>query len=319
MTSHRPNKDDLDYRRTPALTLQCCAEHWEVVLHNSMRISVVIPAFNEELVIADILRRVIQLHVADEILVVDDGSSDRTADVAAAIEGVEVIRHPYNIGNGAAVKSGIRAANGDVIVLMDADGQHPPEELPNLLQHMGPYDMVVGARSTGSEAAMSRSIANRVFNFYSSYIVGYRVPDLTSGFRVLRAKIAKNFVYLLPNQFSYPTTLTIAFFRAGYAVKYQPFVSPARIGQSKIRPLRDGFRFLLTITRLGVLFVPLKIFLPISLFLMTTGMGYVLLELANSRRFSGFGGLIATIGVFAFLLGLLSEQIALLRLVNSER
>lgn len=277
------------------------------------------PAFNEDTVIQDILRRVIQLQIADEILVIDDGSSDRTAEAAAAIAGVTVIRHPYNIGNGAAVKSGIRVATGDIVVLMDADGQHPPEEVPNLLQYLDPYDMVVGARSVGSESAISRSIANRVFNFYSSYIVGYDVPDLTSGFRALRASVAKNFVYLLPNQFSYPTTLTIAFFRAGYAVKYQPFASPARVGRSKIRPLRDGFRFLLTITRLGVLFVPLKVFLPISLFLMTTGMGYVLLELANSRRFSGFGGLIATIGVFAFLLGLVAEQIALLRLVNSER
>ena len=284
-----------------------------------MRVSVVMPAFNEDAVIQDILKRVIQLQIADEILVVDDGSSDHTADKAAAIEGVTVVRHPYNMGNGAAVKSGIRAASGDIVVLMDADGQHPPEEIPNLLQHLDPYDMVVGERGTGSEAAVSRSIANSVFNLYSSYIVGYQVPDLTSGFRALRASVAKNFVYLLPNKFSYPTTLTIAFFRAGYAVKYQPFASPARVGRSKIRPLRDGFRFLLTITRLGVLFVPLKIFLPISLFLMTTGMGYVLLELANSRRFSGFGGLIATIGVFTFLLGLVSEQIALLRLVNSER
>jgi glycosyltransferase involved in cell wall biosynthesis len=288
-------------------------------LYKSKRVSVVMPAFNEDTVIQDVLRRVIQLQIADEILVVDDGSSDRTADAAAAVAGVTVIRHPYNIGNGAAVKSGIRVATGDIVVLMDADGQHPPEEVPNLLQHLDPYDMVVGARSAGSESALSRSIANRVFNFYSSYIVGYDVPDLTSGFRALRASVAKSFVYLLPNQFSYPTTLTIAFFRAGYAVKYQPFASPARVGRSKIRPLRDGFRFLLTITRLGVLFVPLKIFLPISLFLTTTGMGYVLLELANSRRFSGFGGLIATIGVFTFLLGLVSEQIALLRLVNSER
>ncbi len=288
-------------------------------MYKSKRVSVVMPAFNEDTVIQDVLRRVIQLQIADEILVVDDGSSDRTADAAAAVAGVTVIRHPYNIGNGAAVKSGIRVATGDIVVLMDADGQHPPEEVPNLLQHLDPYDMVVGARSAGSESALSRSIANRVFNFYSSYIVGYDVPDLTSGFRALRASVAKSFVYLLPNQFSYPTTLTIAFFRAGYAVKYQPFASPARVGRSKIRPLRDGFRFLLTITRLGVLFVPLKIFLPISLFLTTTGMGYVLLELANSRRFSGFGGLIATIGVFTFLLGLVSEQIALLRLVNSER
>jgi glycosyltransferase involved in cell wall biosynthesis len=276
------------------------------------------PAYNEEVVIGAILDRIRAVKEVDEIIVVDDGSKDNTPQVAATYEGVHVVRHPYNIGNGAAVKSGIRAATGDVIILMDSDGQHPPEEIPKLLQHLGEYDMVVGARSSESEAQQHRRIANSVFNWYASYIVGYRVPDLTSGFRAMRATIAKNFVYLLPNKFSYPTTLTIAFFRAGYAVKYQPFASPARVGTSKIRPVSDGLRFLLTITRLAVLFVPLKIFLPISLFLMLSGGGYVLSQLAV-RRFSGFGGLITTIGIFTFLLGLVSEQIALLRLVNSER
>lgn len=284
----------------------------------SQRISIVMPAYNEEAVIGAVLERVARLGIADEIVVVDDGSKDRTADVAEQCALVHVVRHPYNIGNGAAVKSGIRAATGDVIVLMDADGQHPPEEIPNLLQHIGQYDMVVGARTSESDAQTHRNIANGVFNLYASYIVGYRVPDLTSGFRALNARIAKNFVYLLPNGFSYPTTLTIALFRAGYAVKYQPFVSPARIGVSKVRPLKDGLRFLLTITRLAVLFVPLKIFLPISLALILSGGGYVLSQLAF-RRFSGFGGLIFTIGIFIFMLGLVSEQIALLRLVNSER
>lgn len=283
------------------------------------RVSIVMPAYSEEAVIGSIIERVLALQVADEILVVDDGSPDQTAAIAAGYDRVRVIRHPYNIGNGAAVKSGIRAATGDVIVLMDADGQHPPEEVPNLLKEIDRYDMVVGARGAGTKAAASRTIANNVFNWYSSYIVGYRVPDLTSGFRALKAPIAKNFVYLLPNKFSYPTTLTIAFFRAGYAVKYHPFASPERIGTSKIRPLSDGFRFLLTITRLAVLFVPLKIFLPVSIALTAVGLGYIFYILATAQRFSGFGGLIATIGVFTLLLGLVSEQIALLRLVNSER
>ncbi len=285
---------------------------------DSLRVSIVIPAYNEVAVIGSILDRVRAVTEVDEIIVVDDGSSDGTPEAVAAHTDVHLIRHPYNIGNGAAVKSGIRAATGDVIILMDADGQHPPEEIPNLLRYLGEYDMVVGARSSESEAQQHRRFANSVFNWYASYVVGYRVPDLTSGFRAMRSRIAKNFVYLLPNKFSYPTTLTIAFFRAGYAVKYQPFASPARVGTSKIRPLRDGLRFLLTITRLAVLFVPLKIFLPISIFLMASGGLYVLSQLAV-RRFSGFGGLITTIGIFIFLLGLVSEQIALLRLVNSER
>jgi len=286
---------------------------------DSQGVSVVMPAYNEEAVIGALLERVGALNQVDEIVVVDDGSQDNTPAVVAAYPKVRLVRHPYNIGNGAAIKSGIRAAKGDVILLMDSDGQHPPEEIPNLLQHIGQYDMVVGARTAASEAQGHRRLANAVFNGYASYVVGYRVPDLTSGFRAMNARIAKNFVYLLPNKFSYPTTLTIAFFRAGYAVKYQPFVSPARVGHSKIRPLSDGFRFLLTITRLAVLFVPLKIFLPVSVALILSGGGYVIWRLIAEGRFSGFGGLITTIGIFIFMLGLVSEQIALLRLVNSER
>jgi glycosyltransferase involved in cell wall biosynthesis len=289
-------------------------------LSNSARVSVVIPAYNEENIIGTILTTLKNISDIDEIVVVDDGSTDRTVEViTSSFPDVHLVCHPYNIGNGAAIKSGIRAASGDIIVLIDADGQHPPDEIPNLLQHIGPYDMVVGARSNASQAARHRSLANRVFNLYASYIVGYRVPDLTSGFRALKAPIARNFLYLLPNGFSYPSTLTIAFFRAGYAVKYQPFVSPARVGTSKIRPLRDGLRFLLTLTRLAVLFIPLKIFLPVSLLLTLSGGGYVLASLALESRFSGFGGLIFTIGIFIFMLGLVSEQIAMLRLVNSER
>ena len=283
------------------------------------KVSVVMPAYNEVEVIGQILARVQTLGMIDEIVVVDDGSSDGTPEKVANCAGVRLVAHPYNIGNGAAIKTGIRHATGDIIVLMDADGQHPPEEIPDLLALIGRYDMVVGARAANSDSALHRNIANGVFNMYASYIVGRHVPDLTSGFRVLKAEIARNFVYLLPNGYSYPTTLTIAFFRAGFAVKYQPFTSPARIGVSKVRPVKDGLRFLMTLTRLGVLFVPLKIFLPVSLVLMVSGFGYVLSQLALFSRFSGFGGLVATIGIFIFMLGLISEQIALLRLVNSDR
>jgi glycosyltransferase involved in cell wall biosynthesis len=284
-----------------------------------MRVSVVMPAYNEESAIETILNQVKQQPFVDEIIVVDDGSSDRTAEKAAEQPDVRLIQHPYNIGNGAAVKSGIRASTGDIILLMDCDGQHPPSEIPNLLQHMDRYDMVVGARSVGTKSMFYRDVANRIFNTYASYIVGYPVPDLTSGFRAVRAPIARSFVYLLPNGYSYPTTLTIALFRAGYAVKYQPFASPARVGKSKVRPLKDGLRFLMTLTRLATLFVPLKIFLPISLIFMLTGGSYTLGKLVIESRFSGFGGLIASIGVFVFMLGLVSEQIALLRYINSDR
>lgn len=288
-------------------------------MFNSQRVSVVMPVYNEESVIGDILDQVAAQSLVDEIIVVDDGSTDGTTAIVRAHPAVLLVAHPYNIGNGAAVKSGIRAASGDIILLMDADGQHPPEEIPNLLQHIDRYDMVVGARSTGTQADWHRTIANRLFNAYASYIVGYPVPDLTSGFRAVRAPIARSFLYLLPNGFSYPTTLTICLFRAGYAVHYQPFASPARTGSSKIRPLRDGLRFLLTLTRLGTLFVPLKIFLPISLLFLLTGGSYTIGRLALAHRFSGFGGLAISIGLVLFMLGLISEQIALLRYINSDR
>lgn len=288
---------------------------------DSKQISIVIPAYNEEQVIAALLQQIIDLKLADlhEIIVVDDGSKDATVEQAASVPGVQVVKHPYNIGNGAAVKSGIRAAAGNIIILMDGDGQHPPAEIPALLRYIDEYEMVVGARTAQSQTQWHRDIANGIFNRYASYIVGYPVPDLTSGFRVIRANIARNFLYLLPNGYSYPTTLTISLFRAGYAVKYQPFISPARVGKSKIRPLRDGLRFLFTITRLAILFVPMKIFLPISTLFVLSGGFYTLTLLILDRRFSGFGGLITTIGVFMFLLGLVSEQIAMLRYINSDR
>lgn len=284
-----------------------------------MRVSIVIPAYNEANSISAILTELKTLPEINEIIVVDDNSHDGTTEKVTAFPDVRLIRHPYNMGNGAAVKSGIRAATGDVILLLDGDGQHPPRVIPHLLSHLEQYDMVVGARNAASEAKWHRTLANRVFNTYASYIVGYPVPDLTSGFRAIRADVARQFLYLLPNGFSYPTTLTICLFRAGYAVKYEPFVSPARVGQSKVRPFRDGPRFLLTLTRLGTLFVPLKVFIPISVLLLTLGSIYTLLTLALESRFSGFGSLIISIGVLVFVLGLISEQIALLRYADTDR
>ena len=285
-----------------------------------IRISIVMPAYNEAEPIDKRLEEVQSMGDFHEIIVVDDGSSDETATLVEKHKDIRLVRHPYNIGNGAAVKSGIRAASGDSILLMDADGQHPASEIPNILQYLHQYDMVVGARTLGSDARWHRTFANWIFNTYASYIVGYPIPDLTSGFRLIRADIAKNFVYLLPNSYSYPTTLTVSLFRAGYSVKYHPFVSPRRQGGSSgIKPIQDGLRFLLTTTRLAVLFVPLKIFLPLSFFFIAVGGGYTIYTLAAFQRFSGLGGLLTTLGFFIFLIGLISEQIAMLRFMNSER
>ncbi|MGJ3237550.1 MAG: glycosyltransferase family 2 protein [Anaerolineae bacterium] len=283
-----------------------------------MIVSVVIPAYNEGEIIGVILEQLIVLKEINEIIVVDDGSTDNTADIIRNFSDtrVHLQQHPYNIGNGAAVKTGIRAAKGDVIIMMDADGQHPPEEIPEMLLEMDKYAMVVGARGKGTTSAWHRDLANRMFNAYASYLVGYKIPDLTSGFRIIRANIVKSFLYLLPNGYSYPTTITVSLFRSGFPVKYHSFASPARVGTSKIKPLRDGLRFLMILTRLGVFFVPLKVFVPLSLFLFIPGVVYTLLQIIVNRQFSGFGGLVTTLGVFIMLLGLIAEQIATLRYVN---
>lgn len=284
-----------------------------------VQVSVIIPAYNEEAIIAKTLSEVLSLEGITEIIVVDDGSKDKTAEVVRTFPTIRLIQHPYNIGNGAAVKSGIRAATGDYVLVMDAEGQHPPSEVPNLLQYIGQYDMVVGARSGLSQAATHRNLANRFFNFYASYIVGNSVLDLTSGFRLIRRNLARSFVYLLPNGYSYPTTITIAMFRSGFSVKYHPFISPARqSGKSGIKPLKDGFRFLLTVTRLAIFFVPLKIFLPVSFLFFFPGIFYTFFFLVTSGRFSGFGGLLTTVGLIIFLMGLIAEQIALLSFMNSN-
>lgn len=283
-------------------------------------LSIVMPAYNEEAVIGNVLSQLLAMQVADEIIVVNDGSTDNTAQVVRDnFPQVILVDQPYNMGNGAAVKAGIRTATSDYILLMDGDGQHPPAVVPELLAYIGRFDMIVGARTSESDAQRHRNLANKIFNSYASYIVGYPVPDLTSGFRLVRSKIARNFLYLLPNGFSYPTTLTISLFRAGFTVKYHPFAAPARIGKSKIRPLKDGLRFLLTITRLAVLFVPLKIFLPISTLFIAFGSIYVVGRLILFTRFSDFAGMVLTVGIFIFLLGLVAEQIALLRYINSDR
>ena len=282
------------------------------------RISVVIPVYNEELGIARVLQELIESNCFCEIIAVDDGSKDRSAEIVAQFPEVRLIQHPYNLGNGAAIKTGLRNVTGDWVLLMDADGQHPPAEIPNLLQHIDRYDLVVGARTKQSDSQWHRDVANWVFNKYASYMVDYKVEDLTSGFRVLRFTRFRRYIELLPNTFSYPSTMTIIFFRSGYTVKYQPFAAPARKGTSKIRPLRDGMRFLMTITRLGVLFVPMKVFLPISTMLITVGGGYMIYRLMTAQRFSGFAGMVVTTGVVIFLMGLIAEQISLVSRIDNS-
>jgi glycosyltransferase involved in cell wall biosynthesis len=277
-------------------------------------VSIVIPAYNEAGAIGPVLDQIIALDLGAEIIVVNDGSTDATSDVAGSRKGVRVIEHPYNIGNGASIKTGIRAAHGDVILMMDGDGQHKPADIPRLLGHMKRYDMVVGARTSESDAQVHRTFANQVYNTFASYIVAHKVEDLTSGFRAVRGPIARSFWYLLPNGFSYPTTLTLALFRGGFSVRYEPIVSPARTGKSKIKLVQDGPGFLLTMMRIATVFSPMKIFLPVTLALLAPGALYMTYSLAALHRFSSTSGIVILTGVFLFMLGLIAEQIALLRM-----
>jgi len=289
----------------------------------SPKISVVVPAYNEEDIIGYIIQRITDTltkrEYSFEVIVIDDGSTDKTA-INAKEAGGRVFRHPYNIGNGAAIKTGIRNAQGEIIVMMDADGQHPPEDIPRLLEKIDPYDLVVGARTKESDSAIHRDIANTAYNLLASYVSGKRIEDLTSGFRAIKASTARGFVYLLPNQFSYPTTLTLATLRTGRSLAYVPIVSPKRVGKSKIRLLRDGFRFLLIILRIATFYSPLKIFIPISALMFLTGFGYGLFKvLALGLPYGPTSAMLMTISVVVFLVGLVAEQVTQLRFERSER
>jgi glycosyltransferase involved in cell wall biosynthesis len=281
--------------------------------------SVVIPARNEAEGLRRLLPEVVRLLPEAEILVVDDGSIDDTTAVCAAC-GVRQIRHPYDKGNGAAIKTGARAAKGDVLIFMDADGQHKPEEIPALLAKFAEgYDMVIGARQSGSQAGLHRAVANDVFSRFASWMVMQPIADLTSGFRVVRAAKFRQFLYLLPNGFSYPTTITMSFFRAGYSVAYVPIHSPRRVsGASHIRPLRDGVRFFLIIIKVGTLFSPLKLFLPVSAAFFMTGFTYYLYTFLTAGRFTNMSALLFISSVFTFVIGIVSEQISALHYKNID-
>ncbi len=282
-------------------------------------LSIVIPAKNEASSVGAILRQLKTRFPLAQILVVDDGSSDDTANVATA-NGAEVISHPYSKGNGAAIKSGARHANGDLIIFMDGDSQHRPEDIPRLLAKLDEgYDMVVGARvSRKSQAGLHRAAANGFYNRFATWMTGHDVLDLTSGFRVVRSNLFKRFLYLLPNGFSYPTTITMAFFRSGYSVAYEPIEVDRRIGKSHIRLWRDGLRFLLIIFKIGTLFSPLKLFLPISLSFFVTGLCYYAYTYLNSARFTNMSALVFITAVLVFLIGLVSEQITALMYRDRE-
>ncbi len=279
---------------------------------NSVALSIVIPAKNESTAIGKVVRTAKSEYPDAEIIVVDDGSTDATARIAEEA-GAMVIRHPESLGNGAAVKSGARVARGEILALMDGDGQHDPREIGRLLQKLDQgYDMAVGARDSGSHASIGRLFGNKLYNELATQLSGRRITDLTSGFRLVRANLFKKFLYLLPNGFSYPTTITMAFLRSGYPVCFEPITTAERSGKSHIRPIRDGVRFFAIIFKIATLYAPLKIFLPISGLFFATGLGYYVYTYFTYGRFTNMSLLVFSASVIIFLIGLISEQITAL-------
>jgi len=275
-------------------------------------LSIILPAKNEAAALAELLPRLRRAQPDAEIIVVDDGSTDDTAAICAR-NAVQVVRQAYSMGNGAAIKRGARAARGDTLVFMDADGQHDPALVDRLLQRLGEgFDMVVGARDWAGQAGVGRGVANTIYNWLATRMTSFPVLDLTSGFRAVDAGKFREFIHLLPNGFSYPTTITMAFFRSAYAVAYEPIPVARRIGKSHIRPLRDGIRFLLIIFKIATLYSPLKLFVPASVVFFLLGLGHYAYTYLTAHRLTNMSVLLFSASVIVFLIGLISEQITTL-------
>ncbi len=281
-------------------------------------LSIVLPAKNEGASLKTLLPQLKSITPEAEILVINDGSTDDTAQVATDA-GAKVITHPYSQGNGAAIKTGARNAAGDIIIFMDADGQHDPQDIPVLLAKLDEgYDMVVGARSANTQASLFRRFANSFYNRLATVMTGHKIEDLTCGFRAVRAAKFRKFIYLLPNGFSYPTTSTMAFFRSGFPVAYVPIHAGKREGKSHIKIMKDGVRFFIIILRIGALFSPMRLFLPLSGAVFFTGLSYYAYTFATSNRFTNMSAVLILAALIIFLIGIISEQISSLHYKAAE-
>ena len=285
---------------------------------NNLNVSVIIPTYNESQAIGQVVTQIRSIHPDFQVIVVDDGSTDGTAS-AARDAGAMVMRHPYNIGNGAAVKTGIRAATGNILMFMDGDGQHDPKQIKRLLEHIPEYDMVVGARPIAQQASWRRAIGNKIYNWLASYVAKFPIKDLTSGFRAVKAEIAEKLLYLLPNSYSYPTTLTLGVLRNGMSVKYVPInVQTRQSGKSQIRLFKDGVRFFMIITKICTLYSPFRVFLPVSFLMFLLGAINYSYTYFAFRRFTNMSALLFITSLLIFMLGLISEQICQMRFERSE-
>ena len=274
--------------------------------------SVLVPAYNEAHAVARVVEALQREAQWCEILVIDDGSSDETAAEAARV-GARVLRHPYNKGNGAAVKTGLRAAVGTFVLIVDADGQHQPQDAVRLVNQLDRFELVVGARASSSHASWSRRLGNAALNTIASYLTGHAIPDLTSGFRAARRDCMLEFVHLFPNGFSTPTTSTMAFVRAGYSVRFEPVVAQQRQGTSKIRLGSDGARFALILLKVITIFSPLRLFVPVSVAMFALGAGYAVWTIDTQAHVTNSSVLLILSSIIILLIGLVSEQIATMR------
>ena len=274
--------------------------------------SIVIPAFNEAASIGGVVAALRAAAPWHDVLVVDDGSTDDTAQRAAEA-GADVVRHAYNMGNGAAVKTGIRRTSGAFVLIVDGDGQHQAADAERLVSHLQDYDLVVGARSGQTQSSVARRLGNALLNALASYLTGRRIPDLTSGFRAARRECLLEFMHLIPNGFSTPTTTTLAFLKAGYSVRFEPIEAAQRAGSSKIHLGSDGFGFFLILLKVITIFSPLRIFVPISVGAFALGAGYGAWTIATQSHVTNSSVLLILLSVVIFLVGLISEQISSLR------
>jgi glycosyltransferase involved in cell wall biosynthesis len=315
LRSPRKRKRELEHLSEPKKTVSSGTRH---SLARKMTLSIILPAKNEAASLEALAPKLRASYPDAEILVVNDGSTDTTVRTAEAA-GLSTTSHPYSMGNGAAIKTGARLAKGDVLVFMDADGQHDPADIERMLAKMGEgYEMVVGARSLDTHASTLRRIANTLFNGFASYMTSHPIHDLTSGFRAVRARHFRKFLYLLPNRFSYPTTITVSFIRSGLPIAYVPIRAANRTGKSHIRPLTDGLRFLLIISKIGALFSPMRLFLPVSVGFFLLGLGHYGYTFFTMHRFTNMSALLFIASILTFLIGIVSEQIASLHYLGVD-
>lgn len=280
---------------------------------STQKVTVIIPAYNEAGSIGNIVSEIKSLYPDFEIIVINDGSVDDTA-AEATKGGATVYTHPYNVGNGAAIKSGIRLASGDITVFMDGDGQHNPQDIATLLKYIPEYDMVVGARTLSGQASLGRAVGNKIYNWLGSYVTKFPIQDLTSGFRAIKSNIARNFLYLLPNTYSYPTTITLGVLRNGNSIKYTPIESPKRTkGKSGINLFSDGVRFFMIIIRISTLYSPMRVFLPVSIVMFLLGLARYLYSYITEGRFTNMSALLFVTSIMIFMMSLISEQITQMR------